>query len=51
MQTNTEKLFKKIFSILKPPPDLKLSEWADKYRQLSSEADAGELTKRRTSAR
>lgn len=40
MQTNTEKLFKKIFSILKPPPDLKLSEWADKYRQLSSEASA-----------
>ena len=25
---------------MQPPPDLKLSEWADKFRQLSSEASA-----------
>ena len=32
--------FRKIFKVLEPPPDLKLSEWADKYRRLSSEASA-----------
>jgi phage terminase large subunit GpA-like protein len=40
MEQTTVNLFKKIFSCLKPPPDLKLSEWADQYRQLSSEASA-----------
>lgn len=40
MQENTKSLFRKIFKILQPPPDLKLSEWADKYRRLSSEASA-----------
>lgn len=40
MQKNTEQLFCKIFQVLKPPPDLKLSEWADSYRRLSSEASA-----------
>lgn len=40
MQEHTKKLFEKIFSCLKPPPDLRLSEWADRYRRLSSEASA-----------
>lgn len=40
MRDNTRKLFKRIFGVLKPPPDLKLSEWADRYRRLSSEASA-----------
>lgn len=33
-------MFRKIFKVLEPPPDLKLSEWADEYRRLSSEASA-----------
>lgn len=40
MKKKTADLLSKIYSALKPPPDLKLSEWADKYRQLSSEASA-----------
>lgn len=40
MNSNTAELFKRIFQVLKPPPDLKLSEWADEYRRLSSEASA-----------
>lgn len=40
MKKKTADLLSKIYSVLKPPPDLKLSEWADKYRQLSSEASA-----------
>lgn len=40
MNKNTAEMFVRIFKTLEPPPDLKLSEWADKYRQLSSEASA-----------
>ena len=40
IQPNTRTLFKRIFSVLKPPPELKLSEWADKYRRLSAGASA-----------
>ena len=40
MQEHTKALFRRIFYCLKPPPDLKLSEWADNYRRLSSEASA-----------
>lgn len=40
MKQNTAKMFERIFKVLEPPPDLKLSEWADRYRQLSSEASA-----------
>lgn len=40
MNENTNLLFKRIFAVLKPPPPLTLSEWADKYRQLSSEASS-----------
>lgn len=40
IQNQTKKLFEEIFKVLAPPPDLKLSEWADKYRILSPEASA-----------
>lgn len=40
IQPNTRTLFKKIFSALKPPPDLSLSEWADKYRRLAAGTSA-----------
>lgn len=36
----TVKLFSKTAGILKPPPDLKISEWADRYRILSPESSA-----------
>lgn len=35
MKDNTRELFRRIFKVLKPPPDMKLSEWADKYRRLA----------------
>ena len=40
MQENTRKLFRDLFGVLKPPPDLSLSQWADKYRRLSKESSA-----------
>ena len=40
MQEQTKTLFRKILKTLEPPPDLSLSEWADTYRRLSSEASA-----------
>lgn len=40
MQQNTKRLFTRIFQCLKPPPELKLSEWADQYRRLSAGASA-----------
>lgn len=40
MQQNTKNLFTRIFQCLKPPPELKLSEWADQYRRLSAGASA-----------
>lgn len=36
----TLRLFKNIAKILEPPPKLTVSEWADKYRVLSSESSA-----------
>ena len=36
----TEDLFRRILGKMKPPPDLSISEWADKYRYLSSTASA-----------
>lgn len=40
-KSNTVKLFVQIAKAsLTPPPDLTVSEWADKYRKLSSEASA-----------
>ena len=29
MRDNTAQLFRRLFKVLKPPPDLTLSEWAD----------------------
>lgn len=40
IQNRTIKLFKEIAKVLAPPPKLKVSEWADSYRKLSSEASA-----------
>jgi phage terminase large subunit GpA-like protein len=36
----TIRLFKNIATVVAPPPVLKVSEWADQYRRLSSEASA-----------
>lgn len=36
----TKKLFKDLAKIVAPPPELSVSEWADMYRKLSSEASA-----------
>lgn len=40
MKPATIKLFERIFSILKPPPDITIARWADEYRRLSSESSA-----------
>jgi phage terminase large subunit GpA-like protein len=40
MKKATFELMKRIFSVLKPPPDLSLSEWADEFRRLSPESSA-----------
>ncbi len=40
MKKATVDLFSRIFSVLVPPPDMKISEWADEYRRLSSESSA-----------
>lgn len=37
---HTMKLFARCMAVLKPPPDLTLSRWADKYRILSAESSA-----------
>lgn len=37
---NTEDMFARCIAALKPPPELTLSEWADKYRMLSAENSA-----------
>lgn len=36
----TVDLFTRIFSVLAPPPNMTVSQWADKYRRLSSESSA-----------
>ncbi|MBS6063668.1 MAG: phage terminase large subunit family protein [Peptostreptococcaceae bacterium] len=40
MNKHTYDLFTSIFSILKPPPPITVSQWADEYRRLSPEASA-----------
>lgn len=37
VKENTYDLFAKLLRMVAPPPEIKLSEWADKYRRLSSE--------------
>lgn len=39
-ETKTVKLFRGIAKLVAPPPQLKVSEWADFYRKLSSESSA-----------
>lgn len=39
-QNSTDLLFKKIAKVMAPPKELTISEWADRYRQLSSEASS-----------
>lgn len=38
MKKETVDLFTKIFKTLEPPPNLTISQWADRYRRLSGEA-------------
>lgn len=40
MKKATVNLMRKVFSVLKPPPDMSISQWADEYRRLSSESSA-----------
>ncbi|SHJ74667.1 Phage terminase, large subunit GpA [Tepidibacter formicigenes DSM 15518] len=40
MKKATVDLFARIFSVLKPPPNMTISQWADEYRRLSSESSA-----------
>lgn len=40
MKKATVNLFSRIFSVLAPPPDMTISQWADEYRRLSSESSA-----------
>ncbi len=40
IEQHTKELIKKILQKLKPPEDINLSEWADKYRKLPAESSA-----------
>lgn len=40
VRKETYALFRRLLKQLEPPPDITLSEWADRYRYLSSEASA-----------
>ena len=40
MKKATVDLFKRVFAVLAPPPDMTVSQWADEYRRLSSESSA-----------
>ena len=40
IKKNTYMLFSRLFKQLSPPPNITLSQWADKYRLLSSGASA-----------
>ncbi len=37
---SADELIKQALSVLRPPPDLTVSQWADKYRRLSAESSA-----------
>lgn len=40
LEPQTEALLRRVLEAVKPPPSLTLSDWADRYRKLSSEAAA-----------
>ena len=40
MDQQANKVFRRIFARLKPPPEMNMSDWADAYRQLSQGASA-----------
>lgn len=40
MEQYARTIYRRIFAKLMPPPDMKMSDWADKYRQLSQGAAA-----------
>ncbi|MCH5195933.1 MAG: phage terminase large subunit family protein [Oscillospiraceae bacterium] len=40
MKAATRDLFRRVFSVLKPPPDMTLSQWADEKRVLSKKSSA-----------
>lgn len=40
VERKTVRLFKRIATVLSPPPELTVSQWADEYRRLSPEASA-----------
>lgn len=40
MKKNTVDMFARVFKVLQPPPEMKLSQWADKFRRLSTESSA-----------
>lgn len=40
MKAATKNLFKRIFVVLQPPPDMTLTQWADRYRVLSKKTSA-----------
>lgn len=40
MPKETRELLTRCISVLKPPPEMSLSEWADEYRRLSQESSA-----------
>ena len=41
LSPEVEELFTRVLLKLKPPPKLTVSQWADKFRQMSPEASAG----------
>ena len=34
MEEQSKAVFKRIFARLKPPPEMRLSDWADRYRRI-----------------
>lgn len=40
MKKHTADMFARIFKVLQPPPEMTLSQWADKFRRLSAESSA-----------
>ena len=38
MEQYAKTIYRRIFSKLKPPPEMKMSDWADQYRRLSQGA-------------